>query len=121
MISPSSFALAKGEKTAIRFTKVQTGLHSVEMGEHIVTADRAACVGLKPGEDALAVVRMAASPETHGCALRQRLHAYAAVAVIQLNQVPTALKRRQVYDEPEIHSKGEVEVEPVNPQTGLMP
>ena len=40
------------------------------MGEHIVTADRAACVGLKPGEDALAVVRMVASPETHLCALR---------------------------------------------------
>ena len=88
MISPSSFAPAKGGKTARGFTNVQTGLHSglhsAEMGEHIVAADRAACVGLKPGEDALAVVWMVASPETHRCALRQRLHAYAAVAVVQL-------------------------------------
>ena len=81
-------------------------LVSVEMGEHIVSEDRAAGVGLKPSEDALAVVWMVASPETHRCALRQRLHAYAAVAILLLNQVPTVLKRQQVDDEPEIQAEG---------------
>lgn len=49
-------------------------LVSIEMGENIVSADREAGVGLKPSEDALAVVRMVASPETCHCALRQRMH-----------------------------------------------
>ena len=81
-------------------------LVSVEMGEHIVSVDRAAGVGLEPSEDALVVVRMVASPEMHRCALRQPLHAYAAVAILLLNQVPTVLKRWQVDDEPDIQAEG---------------
>lgn len=92
-----------------------------QMGEHFVAADRAAGVRNKPGEDALPVERVFASPETHRCALRQRLHAYAAVAVLRRNQDPTVLKRRQVDDEPVVHPKGEVEVEAIDPTTRLVP
>ena len=81
-------------------------LVSVEMGEHIVSTDRAAGVGLKPSEDALVVVWMVASLEMHLCMLRHRLHAYAAVAIHLLNQVPTVLKHQQVDDEPEVDAKG---------------
>ena len=55
------------------------------MGEHCVAADRAAGVRIKPVEDALPVVQMVASSETHRCVLRRRLHAYDAVAIVRRN------------------------------------
>jgi hypothetical protein len=56
-----------------------------KMGQHFIAADRAAGVRYKPGEDALPMERVFASPETHRCALRQPQHAYAAVAVLRRN------------------------------------
>ena len=56
-----------------------------KMGQHFVAADRAAGVRNKPGEDALPMERVFASPETHRCALRQPLHAYATVAILRRN------------------------------------
>ena len=56
-----------------------------KMGQHFVAADRAVGVHNKPGEDALPMERVFASPETHRCALRQPQHAYAAVAVLRRN------------------------------------
>jgi hypothetical protein len=111
-------------KTHRRFIKVQIEhmhLALVETGEHIFVTYRAAGVCIKPGEDALPVVRMVASPETHSCALWQRVHAYAALAVLRHGQVPTVLARRHVDDEPTVHPKVEVKLGPIDPDRCLIP
>jgi hypothetical protein len=48
------------------------------------------------------------------------VHAYAALAVLWHSQVPTVLERRHIDDEPMVHPKGEVQVEPVDPDRRLI-
>jgi hypothetical protein len=49
------------------------------------------------------------------------VYAYAALAVLRHSQVPTVLERRHVDNEPTVHPKSEVEVEPIDPDRRLIP